>query len=330
MVRELVGRPARFPDREAYAGPLTVRRGPDQASSGGAWGRPNRGGTYEAVTTRRRRTRDVRRVARRGRSGLRGTEQQQLPEAAPSGDRRGHPRARAGLPGLRRRGDAATACRAPRATTAPPSTSRRGRRRPGMNVTMQEFEYQLDFLADYSAPILAVGGGTEFVGGIAGATLRRRLRLDVQVDPLRRRHHSAPVWAIDLAAPGRPAPNTSTSGCEAADFAGVPAGAIVIIQRGHVPLRPEVRLRRAPPGPARWCSSTRARRAGPIEPLWFNFDGDRHPDVRGDRRDRHRVGQRRAQRRHRAGRALQDRLATRHLHDDQRDRRDAPAATRTT
>ena len=36
---------------------------------------------------------------------------------------------------------------------------------------MQEFEYQLDFLADYSAPMLAVEGGTEFIGGIAGATL---------------------------------------------------------------------------------------------------------------------------------------------------------------
>ena len=42
---------------------------------------------------------------------------------------------------------------------------------------------------------------------------------------------TAPVWAADLTIPS-PAPNTSTSGCEAADFAGMPAGAIVLLQRG--------------------------------------------------------------------------------------------------
>lgn len=37
---------------------------------------------------------------------------------------------------------------------------------------------------------------------------------------------------VDVQIPPAPAPNTSTSGCEAADFAGFPAGAIAIIQRG--------------------------------------------------------------------------------------------------
>lgn len=32
--------------------------------------------------------------------------------------------------------------------------------------------------------------------------------------------------------PPAPTPNTSTSGCEAVDFAGFPAGAIAIVQRG--------------------------------------------------------------------------------------------------
>ena len=42
---------------------------------------------------------------------------------------------------------------------------------------------------------------------------------------------TGPLWAADLVIPS-PAPNTSTSGCEAADFAGMPAGAIVMLQRG--------------------------------------------------------------------------------------------------
>ena len=37
---------------------------------------------------------------------------------------------------------------------------------------------------------------------------------------------------VDVQIPPAPTPNTSTSGCEAADFAGFPAGAIAIIQRG--------------------------------------------------------------------------------------------------
>jgi Ca2+-binding RTX toxin-like protein len=37
---------------------------------------------------------------------------------------------------------------------------------------------------------------------------------------------------VDVQIPPAPAPNTSTSGCEAADFAGFPAGAIAIVQRG--------------------------------------------------------------------------------------------------
>ena len=35
----------------------------------------------------------------------------------------------------------------------------------GFDVEVQEFEYTLDFLADYEAPVLGIQGGTEFVGG---------------------------------------------------------------------------------------------------------------------------------------------------------------------
>lgn len=37
---------------------------------------------------------------------------------------------------------------------------------------------------------------------------------------------------VDVQIPPAPTPNTSTSGCEAADFAGFPAGSIAVVQRG--------------------------------------------------------------------------------------------------
>jgi Ca2+-binding RTX toxin-like protein len=37
---------------------------------------------------------------------------------------------------------------------------------------------------------------------------------------------------VDIQIPPTPTPNTSTSGCEAADFAGFPAGSIAVVQRG--------------------------------------------------------------------------------------------------
>ncbi|GAA3727741.1 aminopeptidase PaaP [Plantactinospora mayteni] len=51
-------------------------------------------------------------------------------------------------------------------------------------------------------------------------------------------HHSpaadlaAPVHPVDLTLPPGPVPNTSTSGCEAEDFTGFPAGRIALVQRG--------------------------------------------------------------------------------------------------
>jgi Zn-dependent M28 family amino/carboxypeptidase len=43
---------------------------------------------------------------------------------------------------------------------------------------------------------------------------------------------TAPVFAVDLVLPQAPGPGATTSGCEAADFAGFPAGAIALMQRG--------------------------------------------------------------------------------------------------
>ena len=43
---------------------------------------------------------------------------------------------------------------------------------------------------------------------------------------------TAPVVPVDVLVPPGPTPSSSTSGCEAADFAGFPAGAIALVQRG--------------------------------------------------------------------------------------------------
>jgi Zn-dependent M28 family amino/carboxypeptidase len=43
---------------------------------------------------------------------------------------------------------------------------------------------------------------------------------------------TAAVWAVDLVLPQAPGPGATTSGCEAADFAGMPAGSIALMQRG--------------------------------------------------------------------------------------------------
>ena len=98
----------------------------------------------------------------------------------------------------------------------------------GYDVTYQDFEYQLGLLADWKAPILDVVGGPSLVPGIAAAQLGGDFGSMFKstaygIDT------TAPVWAIDLALDD---PTTTTSGCEATDFDGVPAGAIVVVQRG--------------------------------------------------------------------------------------------------
>jgi Zn-dependent M28 family amino/carboxypeptidase len=93
----------------------------------------------------------------------------------------------------------------------------------GYDVTIQPFEFL--FNADRTPPTLRQESptpttyvdGTEyssmtFSGSIAATT--------------------ATAWAVDLVLPQAPAPGATTSGCEAADFAGMPAGSIALMQRG--------------------------------------------------------------------------------------------------
>ena len=108
----------------------------------------------------------------------------------------------------------------------------------GLNVSRFDFNYDLLALGDWKPPVLDVRRGKRYIPGIAGSipggdfgSMINSASGDV----------TAPVWAADLTIPS-PAPNSSDSGCEAADFAGMPQGAIVLLQRGtcgELPKMPE-------------------------------------------------------------------------------------------
>jgi Zn-dependent M28 family amino/carboxypeptidase len=91
----------------------------------------------------------------------------------------------------------------------------------GYNVSFQEFTFNFD--GDASAPALEQVSPTPttYVDGVDYDSMQFSGSGDV----------TAPLTAVDLVVPS-PASNTSTSGCEAADFAGFPAGTIALMQRG--------------------------------------------------------------------------------------------------
>jgi hypothetical protein len=140
----------------------------------------------------------------------------------------------------------------------------------GFDVDVPEFQYNLDFLADFEAPALSIEGGTEFIGGIAGATLGGDFGSMFKTTPYSI-DVSAPVWAVDLALPAVGPPNTSTSGCQDADYAGMPQGAIIIVQRGTCTFADKF-LRADASGAAAMVFINEGQQ-GRTVPLWFNFDG---------------------------------------------------------
>ena len=84
---------------------------------------------------------------------------------------------------------------------------------------------------------------------------------------------TGPVWAADLVIPS-PAPNTSTSGCEAADFAGMPAGAIVLLQRGTCgDLSKMLNAQAAGAGGIVYINEGNAGVPGREDPRWFDVTG---------------------------------------------------------
>jgi hypothetical protein len=105
-------------------------------------------------------------------------------------------------------------------------------RAAGFEVTTQTFDYDLDLLADYTAPVLNVvsGGPTRsLVPGIGGTLFSEGDFGTMYASPSG--DLTAPVWAADIDLdPATAASNTS--GCQAADYAGMPQGAIVLLQDG--------------------------------------------------------------------------------------------------
>ena len=91
----------------------------------------------------------------------------------------------------------------------------------GYNVSFQEFTF--NFNGDASAPALEQVSPvpTTYVDGVDYDSMTFSGSGDV----------TAPLVAVDLLVPS-PATDSSTSGCEAADFAGFPIGAIALMQRG--------------------------------------------------------------------------------------------------
>ena len=106
--------------------------------------------------------------------------------------------------------------------------------RAGYDVEIQPFEYENVVLADYSQPVLDVRRGPRFIPGIFGGQLGGDFGTAFSVQA-KSADLTAAVWAVDLQLPVPDAVGASTSGCEATDFAGMPAGAIALVQRGTCP-----------------------------------------------------------------------------------------------
>jgi Zn-dependent M28 family amino/carboxypeptidase len=102
-------------------------------------------------------------------------------------------------------------------------------RKAGYRVVRQTFTFQ--FTADRSPPTLRIADtpATTYRAGRDFATLA--YSGGGRVD--------AAVVAVDLLVPS-PGQNASTSGCEAADFAGFPRGAVALVQRGSCFFREKV------------------------------------------------------------------------------------------
>ena len=92
----------------------------------------------------------------------------------------------------------------------------------GLEVTLQPFQFEYN--ADASPAVLTQlsPDATSYVDGVDFASMTFSGSGDF----------TAPVVAVDLVLPQAPAAGATTSGCEAADFAGFPAGAIALMQRG--------------------------------------------------------------------------------------------------
>ncbi|WP_302893208.1 M28 family metallopeptidase [Actinomadura luzonensis] len=106
-------------------------------------------------------------------------------------------------------------------------------RKAGYKVTLQPINYVRSW-SEKSPATLEVPGGKAYVPGEDFFTF----------EPSPSGEVTAQVQGVDLTLPPAPAPS-STSGCEAADFAGFVAGRIALIQRGTCPFVNKVQNARA-------------------------------------------------------------------------------------
>lgn len=97
----------------------------------------------------------------------------------------------------------------------------------GYNVSFQEFTFP--FVGDNTPPVLQQisPNSKTYVDGVDYGTMQYSGSGDV----------TAQLYAVDLVVPSPGAANGNTSGCEAADFAGFPAGSIALVQRGTCTFR---------------------------------------------------------------------------------------------
>ena len=149
----------------------------------------------------------------------------------------------------------------------------------GLKVSQHEFDYDLDFLADWKQPKLDIttrGKRRSFNPGIAGASFEfggdfgSMFRSESKSTDI-----TAPVWAADVRYPAGPTANGNTSGCEASDYDGMPAGAIVVVQRGTCPFATKFLLADQVGAGAMLLSNEGNIPPLPDRtlPLWFNVDG---------------------------------------------------------
>jgi hypothetical protein len=141
----------------------------------------------------------------------------------------------------------------------------------GLNVSSQPFDYDLDLLADYKQPILrVVSGGPRhnFNPGIAGAQFGGDFS---SMYATQSTDITAPIWAADVKLPPTPLPNGNTSGCEAGDYAGMPAGAIALVQRGTCTFAQKFAL--AEQSGAGGALLFNEGQPGRTVPLWFDVTG---------------------------------------------------------
>jgi Zn-dependent M28 family amino/carboxypeptidase len=142
----------------------------------------------------------------------------------------------------------------------------------GLEVSFHQFDYLLDFLADFKAPVLTVvtpGHRRAFIPGIAGAILGGDFGSMVGSPST---DITATVWAVDLNLPAPAAPNSNTSACEMTDFNGMPVGSIALIQRGTCPFVVKwTNALAAGAGAVVMFNEGNPGVPGRTEPLWFDL-----------------------------------------------------------